>query len=123
MGQIQVREFAVCSEVAPLDDQPPGVLMLETNPPNELGELEGWRLPDPDKGCLNMTGQKLWYFSPNSQNPTLSNAIVFFRGGAPMPRWMVPLGLIKRIFADFLTQSLLGIKNNIIDHWDALQYK
>jgi len=115
------REFAVC-EKSPLSGYSPGVLEIEQNLPLDKKEFEGWKVPPQRLGYVRQSGLTIKHIAPSAEDPHCVTVTMVGRGGAPLPRWMLPLGLVKNILLDLLANSFKKIKEKLLGDWESYGY-
>lgn len=117
---VMVREFSVC-ETSPFPGLPPGVLKVESVVPDDATEFEGWSVPPPTKGVTRMGNTKMFYITP-SETGNCVNVLIMARVNLSIPRWLIPLNLVKRFVAGQISNAMKQVREQILPHWAEFGY-
>jgi len=118
---LATREFAVCRE-APFPGFSPGVLVVEESLPRGELVFEGWRIPPEKAMYVRMSALVIKHIAPSAEFPGLSTMTLIVKAGVPVSKFMVPLGLLKKIAFQMIPKALKSLKDNAIDRWEQSGY-
>ena len=85
--------------------------------------FEGFTVPPVPKGFVRMGGGKnciVFYKEPSAQVTPGVDTTIAMRFGIPVPQFMCPLNLFKRILVDVMKNTAITIKEGYVDQWESL---
>lgn len=126
-----MRSVAVC-------DSPPfswgdvngfdrgGLWYFECNPPDNTKKYDGWQVApqlryNGWKKTFDVAGaNNSFYIVPSG--PSTIDILVCGRIEIAIPRWILPIDVLKRIAADASIEYYRNLKGKVFDHWDKWDY-
>lgn len=119
-----IRNFILQHEAPDWKDSRPGVMVMESSPPEGMTHFDDFEFPKPRRAVVRITGtEKLNLFMPGINGPDFTDVLSSVRLNLPVPSWLISLDLLKRFLADIFSNSLRMIKANIVDQWSQLEFE
>lgn len=125
LEEVLIREFSVCSE-APVhgmlpEDRTPGVLLMESNPPEKVNHFEEWEVPAKGGRIVRMRSTKVLYITSSGAG-NMCDIVAAARLGFPVYRQILPLDLLKRVLIDLFRESVRRLKEQVFDCWNEMEF-
>lgn len=118
---VMARDFSVCAD-GQIPGFPRAVLQLEQSLPKGEREFEGWTIPPEKWGNIRVSSKIAKVFVPSTVHVNCSTMVLGARIGVPLPKSMVPLGMLKMMMLDVFSKSFQLLKRQVLDSWGSTGY-
>lgn len=132
----KLRNFSVCSKSPIAGLNGGGVLMIESDFPAGVAALaaEVKTIEDQSKSqefvprqlepkaTLMNGGSTAFFITPSGLGPNFVDGTVVAKTDVPVPRWLVPLSLWKRVIALSFSKTLTKIHERVVQRWEDLDF-
>merc|ERR1719321_2180083 len=96
---------------------------MECDPPDNAKEFEGWTMPAAahKRSVALKDTQKMFFATPNADRSGIDVSAAL-RVGLPVPSWMLPLSLVKRVVIELLRETFVRVKERVLDRWHEFDF-